>query len=141
MAQDLTVKKTTQTKQSKEETRKLIERMRTKDSEMVRGIFRFHEVPGATLSFVYKAYPGDDVERYDLVDGQVHTIPFGVAKHLNNRCDYPEYEYFKDESTHNTMRVSKRVRRTSFQSLEFIDDADFNNAPTNIVSVEKAVTL
>jgi hypothetical protein len=44
---------------------------RDKDREQVKGIFRFHEVPGGSMSFVYKAYKEDQVERYDLFDGEI----------------------------------------------------------------------
>lgn len=112
--------------------------MRDKDREMVKGIFRFHEVPGGCLSFVFKGYKHDEVERYDMVDGQVYTVPLGVAKHLNKNLWYPEYSYVKSEGVYNgfgpnqTMRATKKVRRCSFQSLEFID---IEEVPTNVSSV------
>lgn len=115
-----------------------IKHMQDKDNEKVKGIFRFHEVPGGQMSFVYKAYKGDPVERYDMIDGQVYTIPLGVAKHLNKDCWYPEYEHFKDEQTQNVMRVGKKVRRCSFQSLEFVDIEDFSDADKKLVTVEHA---
>lgn len=126
--------------------------MRDKDREMVKGIFRYHEVPGGAFEFVYKAYKGDEVERYLLVDGCVYTIPLGVAKHLNNNVWYPQYDYVPGENligavTNTTphgghvgklMRITKKVRRVSFQSLEFLD---VEGVPTNtpgIVMVEAA---
>ena len=116
---------------------------RDKDREKVKGMFIFHEVPGGCMSFVYKAYEGDPVERYDFIDGQIYTIPMGVAKHLNQNLWYPEYSYVKSEGmfgAHNsmagtTMKATRKVRRTSFQSLEFMDIED---VPTN---VSKIVTM
>jgi hypothetical protein len=122
---------------------------RDKDKEKVRGIFRFNEVPGGAMEFVYKAYKGDDVERFLLVDGHTYEIPLGVAKHLNKNGWYPEYGYIQDSSgiktvggaiptgqvhSSNLMKVTKKVRRFSFQSLEFVDVDDL---PTDVVSVEK----
>lgn len=98
--------------------------MREKDREPVRGIFRFHEVPGGMMSFVYKAYKEDDIERFDLVDGNVYTIPLGVAKHLNKNCWYPIHAYAMDENGRPTMKIGEKVRRCSFQSLEFVDIDD-----------------
>ena len=112
--------------------------MRDKDRELVKGIFRFHEVPGGCLNFSFKAYKQDEVERYDMVDGQVYTVPLGVAKHLNKNLWYPEYAYVKSEGVYNgfgpnqTMKATKKVRRCSFQSLEFID---VDEVPTNVQSV------
>jgi len=99
-----------------------------KDHEMVRGIFRFHEVPGGSLNFVYKKYKGDEVLSYTLIDGQVYSLPLMVAKHLNKNCWYPVHNYELDEQGKftNKYRIEKKVRRCSFQSLEFVDEDDIN---------------
>ena len=60
-----------------------LKNQRDRDREIVRGIFKFDEVPGGTMSFVYKKYREDPVERYSFVDGCAYSIPLGVAKHLN----------------------------------------------------------
>lgn len=95
-----------------------------KDREKVRGIFRFYECPGAMLSFVYKAYKGDDVERFDLVDGQVYELPRGVACHLNKSGRYPIHAYKMEENGAASQHVGKKVARYGFQSLEFVDIGD-----------------
>lgn len=122
---------------------------RDKDREMVRGIFKFHEVPGGMLSFNFKKYDGDEVARYDLIDGEIYTIPLGVAKHLNTHIAYPEYEYNKSEGSAITgmgdgqreqwVRVGKKVRRCSFNSLEFTDIPELHSSPNPIVTVEKVL--
>ena len=100
---------------------------RDKDREPVKGIFRFYEVPGGTLSFVYRAYKEDPVERFDLVDGQIHTIPLGVARHLNKNGKYPVHAYRQDEKGNPAMIIGKKVARFAFQSLEFIDIDDMSS--------------
>lgn len=95
-----------------------------KDRELVSGIFRFYECTGATLSFVYKAYKEDDVERYDLQDGQVYKLPLGVARHLNKSGRYPVHAYKVNEDGTTSQHVGKKVARYGFQSLEFVDIAD-----------------
>ena len=60
--------------------------LRDKDREKVKGIFRYHEVPGGNFSFSYRAYKEDQVENFSLNDGEVYTIPLGVARHLNKNC-------------------------------------------------------
>lgn len=94
---------------------------RDKDREKVKGIFRFYEVPGGGMSFCYKAYKGEPVERYDLVDGMVYTLPLGVAKHLNKNGWYPIHQYSRDESGKPHMLIGSKKRRFGFQSLEFVD--------------------
>ncbi len=113
--------------------------MRDKDREMVKGIFRFHEVPGGTMSFCFKAYKQDPVENFTLVDGEVYTLPLGVAKHLNKNCSYPVHAHATDESGRPSVKIGQRVRRVSFQSLEFIDIDDISpvGTPANdLVTVE-----
>ena len=111
--------------------------LRDKDREMVKGIFIFHEVPGGSMSFVYRAYKEDDVERYDLVDGQPYTIPLGVARHLNKNCWYPIHSYSKGEDGLPAQKIGQKVRRCSFRSLEFVDIDDLTPVgDSGIVTVE-----
>lgn len=99
---------------------------RDKDREPVKGIFRFYEVPGGMLSFVFRQYKEDDVERFDLVDGQIYTIPLGVAKHLNKNGHYPIHAYTQNENGVPAVTVGKKVHRFGFQSLEFVDINDIS---------------
>lgn len=135
MSENVTdVKKTKETEKNKQNLRYL----RDKDREKVRGIFRFNEVPGGAMSFMYKKYKEDDLERYDFVDGEIYTIPLGVAKHLNNNCWYPVHAYEQDEAGKSLMKIGQKVRRCTFQSLEFVDIEDLEPAP-NIITVEKVL--
>ncbi len=110
--------------------------LRDKDREIVPGIFRFHEVPGGTLSFVCKLHPGDPVERFDMVDGQVYNIPLGVARHLNKNLWYPQHSYAVDETGKPLQKITTKIRRASFQSLQFVDSEDIT--PTgNIAEVTR----
>lgn len=107
-----------------------------KDREKVKGIFKYYEVPGGGVSFVYKKYKGEPIERYDFVDGQVYTVPLGVAKHLNKNGWYPQHEHAVDKDGKPMVRISKKIRRFGFQSLEFVDDADLYEQDSEIVTVE-----
>lgn len=108
--------------------------IRDKHREKVRGKFIFHEVPGGTMKFPFKEFKGDKVERYELTDGQVYTLPLGVAKHLNKNCWYPQHHYLLDETGKPSMRVGKKVRRCSFQSLEFVDIEDLTPDHSDLVT-------
>lgn len=101
-----------------------LKHQRERDKQPVRGKFIFHEVPGGSVSFNFKKYKEDDVERYDLMDGQIYTLPLGVAKHLNKNCAYPVHSFTLDENGRPMQKVGQMVRRMSFQSLEFIDDPE-----------------
>jgi hypothetical protein len=109
---------------------------RDKDREPVKGIFRFYEVPGGSVSFNYRAYKEDEVERFDLVDGVVYTLPLGVAKHLNKNGKYPVHSYIQDEFGNPVMKIGQWVRRFGFQSLEFVDIDDLTEEGHQIVTAE-----
>lgn len=109
---------------------------RDKDREPVKGIFRFYEVPGGSVSFNYRAYKEDEVERFDLVDGMVYTLPLGVAKHLNKNGKYPVHKFMTDDFGKPVMKIGQYVRRFGFQSLEFVDIEDLTEEGGQIVTAE-----
>ncbi len=119
-----------------EEIKKNAQYLRDKDREPVRGIFRFHEVPGGTMSFSIKIHKADHVENFTLLDGEVYTLPLGVAKHLNKNCWYPVHSYATDEGGKPLMKIGQKVRRCSFQSLEFVDIDDLTPVGNSILTAE-----
>ena len=106
---------------SKSQVLTQLKSMRDKDRTMVRGKFIFHEVPGGQLGFMFRKYKADPLEKFELKDGEVYTVPLGVAKHLNTNCSYPSYNYKNDESGRPVVTIAEKIRRCSFQSLEFLD--------------------
>jgi hypothetical protein len=122
--------------ENKKITKANVKFLRDKDREIVKGIFRFHEVPGGSMSFVYRAYKEDEVERFDLIDGGVYKLPLGVAKHLNKNVWYPIHGHMEDENGKPTMKIHQKVRRCSFQSLEFVDVDDLNSNNEQLIQVE-----
>ena len=116
--------------------RKDLKYMRDKDREMVRGIFRFFEVPGGNMSFSFRKYKEDEIETFSLDDGSIYTIPRGVAHHLSNNCWYPEHNYKVDEYGKPSMQITKKKRRCTFEPLDFMDPSDINDlTPSNIETV------
>lgn len=123
------------------------DKMKEKDAQLVRGKFVYHECPGGMLEFSYRKYKGEDIVKYQLIDGQIYSIPLGVAKHLNTNVAYPEYSYVQGEDMvqanaqgfdgNKIMKITKKVRRCSFQSLEFLDIDGFGGS--DIVTVERVV--
>jgi hypothetical protein len=105
------------------------------DKKPVKGMFKFHECPGALMSFVYRKYKWDQVERYDFIDGQLYTIPLGVAKHLNKNCWYPIDKHIQGADGKHSVVLGQKVRRVSFQSLEFTDMDDLQPTP-DLVTVQ-----
>ena len=107
--------------------------LRDKDREMVKGIFRFYEVPGGSMQFVFRAYKEDPVETYTMVDGHVYTVPLGVARHLNKNVWYPVHGHMQDENGIAITRTKERIRRCSFQSLEFVDVDDLTPEGKSVI--------
>jgi hypothetical protein len=114
-----------------------LKHMRDSDRKPVKGIFRFHECPGGEISFYYRKYKEDPLERFTFTDGIIYTIPLGVAKHLKNNCRLTEYEHIigPDGRINAKLglggyRIKKRIPRLDFESLDFIEDpslADIGN--------------
>lgn len=106
---------------SKEQLRASLRIQRDDDRKMVKGRFMFHECPKGEMSFTFRKHKGDPVENYVMKDGEIYTVPLGVAKHLNTNCWYPTYTFKNDEAGRPVTTLSERVRRCSFQSLEFTE--------------------
>lgn len=75
-------KKTRNTK-PKAEVEAMIKQMRKEDEKPVKGQFEFTEAEGGFFQFSYRIYPGDPIQTFELVHGEICTIPMGVVKHLN----------------------------------------------------------
>lgn len=117
----------------------LINDMKRRDSVMVRGRFVYDEVPGGQLVFRYRRYAGIPVKFYSLQDGQVYSIPRGVATHLATTGRYKVNEHATDENGKPTLRVSRMKKRYSFESLEFFDDGVNDTQESRLYSVEKVI--
>jgi hypothetical protein len=130
-------------KMSKEELVKKLEGMKERDYEMVTGIFEYKEKPKGKLEFWYKKYPGEVPKKWTFWDGQRYRIPRMIARHLNNNIAYTEYKRIGGnggfaqagivmgvdpttrsghEDTYANMHSVHKIPRTSFRSLEFMDD-------------------
>lgn len=102
--------------------------MRERDhkAQKVTGKFLFNECPGGELVFHYKEFPGDPNVKYVMRHDSIHTIPLGVAMHLNDRCAYPEYAHNLDAGkavNADAMYIQSKVHRTNFIPLDFTLDA------------------
>jgi hypothetical protein len=118
-------------------SKKSLRFQKEKDQEPVKGIFRFKEVPGGTMGFYYSQYKGEHPKLYRLKDGEVYTIPRGVARHLNNDCWYPVHSHTVDADGNPIYKVSEKKHRCFFQSLEFVDPEDFTVGESDIVTAKK----
>lgn len=120
-----------------------LKQARERDRELVKGVFKYHENRGGVLEFAIRLHKGDKIEKYRLVDGGIYTIPRGIAKHLNANTTYPEYENVRTTSANTfgeiaglpNLRIKKKVYRTGFYPLDFVDVGD-TEQQNNIVLAE-----
>lgn len=68
----------------KAEVEAMIKAMRKEDEKMVKGQFEFVEAEGGFFEFTYRIYPGDPIQTFQLIHGEICEIPMGLVKHLNN---------------------------------------------------------
>ena len=68
----------------KAEVETMIKQMRKEDEKLVKGQFEFPEAEGGFFKFSYKIYPGDPIQTFELIHGEICTIPMGIVKHLNS---------------------------------------------------------
>ena len=109
---------------------KAMEAMRKKDNKMVKGVFRCFEPRGGNMTFSFKKYAGDDVQQYNMTDGDTYDIPLMVAKHLNNNCWYPKHTHVLDCNGKASVEVGRKVHRCTFESLEFQFDDEVEEEET-----------
>ena len=112
-----------------------IAQLKAHDAEPVRGRFHYLETPGGTMHFVYKYYKGDPVVRYDLTDGEVYTLPKGVARHLNKNVGHYEHQRLLGLDGTPSVKAKRRIRKCSFEHLEFMDIEDIKDIEAS--SIEK----
>jgi len=68
---------------SKTEVESMIKKMRAEDEKLVKGMFEFTEAEGGFFEFNHRIYPGEAIKGYQLIHGEICTIPMGIVKHLN----------------------------------------------------------
>lgn len=94
-----------------------------KDSRKVWGTFRDLEVKGGSIKFHYKKWALDQIEDYDLKDGERCELKLGVIKHLNSICN-TEDSFSSDLISADGRPMKnpnpKRVNRFSFSPDEYM---------------------
>lgn len=104
------------------------EKERLRDRKPVRGVFRFHEIRGGELSFSFRKYKGDPIDSFTLKDGEIYTLPLGVATHLKESGWYPVHKYQVDEKGNPIKAIGQKVKRYTFEPIDFIADERWLNA-------------
>ncbi len=93
------------------------QKQRQEESKIVKGVFEYRELKGGRVQFPFKKYAGDNVEWYDLVDGQEYELPLAVVRHLNN-LGVDKHSYLLD-SRGLPLKSGQKEHRFSFKSSEY----------------------
>jgi len=100
-------------------TSEKMKQMQEEDAKLVKGKFTCHDPKGGSVTFPYRKYRDEVTKKYTLEDGNVYTIPLGVARHLNN-CGREISAHLLDAEGKPMIGVGKKEYRFSFQSLDYI---------------------
>ena len=102
---------------------------RAKGEEIVRGIFRFWEVPGGVLEFNFKGkFKGDQVEDWSFTDGEERRIPLKIAQHLNMSGKVPEHSHATGTDGRSVVKIGRVTSRYGFESLEFLPVSEIGDS-------------
>jgi hypothetical protein len=95
-------------------------KLRQEGNRKVKGVFRCFEPMGGSIKFSFKAFPGDPIVTYSLLDGETYDLPLCVAQHLRNNCSYPTLAYVLDGEGKPVVNVAKCNQRCTFEATSFL---------------------
>lgn len=100
------------------------------DAQVVEGRFEFKEITnpkeakGSTVTFHYRAYPGQPVVTYTIKHNEIRQLPLGVAKHINGElggCKYNIHKHVMDgQGVPKIDCAGENVHRMGFHSTKFL---------------------
>lgn len=108
----------------KVEVDEMIRKMRKEDEKLVKGQFEFTEAEGGFFTFSLRLYPGDQIQSYELIHGEICSIPMGLVKHLNGTkkkiARYANIEQAAQGAI-KTPRQYDTISRVRFIPYEYLD--------------------
>jgi len=108
------------TEKERKDAKDLLEKARSEDSRLVKGVFKNLECPGGDLQFAYGYYKEEGTSVYHFLDGKEYEIPLGVAKHINRQCKYKKSRHLIDKDGNPMIGAGKPVERYQFVSTDFM---------------------
>lgn len=108
----------------KAEVDEMIRKMKKEDEKLVKGQFEFTEAEGGFFSFSYRIYPGDQIQTFQLLHGEICTIPMGLVRHLNGTkrkiARYSNVEQASDGPI-KPLRQYETISRVRFTPYDYLD--------------------
>lgn len=97
------------------------EQKKQREMRMVKGIFHNKEQPGAPASFSVKKYKGDFPVTWTFKHGEVRTIPYGIACHINENGKFAVHTMERPAPGMALMKVTSVEHRYTFTSLDYTE--------------------
>lgn len=101
------------------DTKEKIKNLHKEESVKIKCKFICHEPKGGNVTFSYKKFPQDPIEKYTLYDGQVYELPKCVVKHLNS-CGWEIHAHLLDADGQPIQGIGKKEHRFTLQPIDFI---------------------
>jgi hypothetical protein len=96
-----------------------IEAITYETDRMVTGIFKNLESPGQAARIICRLYKHQQPFSQSFDDGERYTIPYSVARHINENCCYPIHSYLLDDKGQHVKGSGRMVNRYQFTPTEF----------------------
>lgn len=112
---------------SKVEVDEMIKKMRKEDEKPVRGMFEFTEAEGGYFSFAYRFYPGEPIQMYTLIHGEICTLPMGIVKHINGTKKKVRRYANVEQTPHGPIKQPNTydtISRVRFVPYEFLNEKE-----------------
>ena len=97
-----------------------------KYKELVSGVIKNNENPGAPIEFWYKGYGVPEITKFSFHDNQFIQIPLGLAMHLTQNCWVARDKYYIDERGAGDVNIGKKERRISFIATNYANTIDLS---------------
>ena len=99
----------------------LVKKRRKEDEKMRKGMFEFLDAQGGWFEFSYRIYPGEAIQLYKFIHGEICDIPMGVVKHLNNtKRKIRRYSLELPDSGQRAPRKFETVSRVRFTPMDVL---------------------
>lgn len=99
----------------------LVKKSRTADEKLKKGMFEFLDAQGGWLEFSYRKYPGEPIQIYKLIHGEICELPMGIIRHLNNtKKKVRRYDLMINQSGAKPPRSYDVVSRVRFTPMDVL---------------------
>lgn len=108
-----------------------------KYKEIVTGVIKNNENPGAPIEFWFKGEGVPEITKFSFQDNEMIKIPLGLAKHLNKNCWVARDKFILDDKGRADSAIGKKERRFSFFPLGYVETEDLSEEGVPMAPIYK----